>query len=73
VYADGKLNSVCGTGISDSSLQRIVLTSPRNVPNSTPLTDLNQAEDIPPLGSSPLPDPQFRRINSAGKKKESML
>jgi hypothetical protein len=34
-------------------------------------TDLNQAEDIPPLGSSPRPDPQFYRTNSAGKEREN--
>jgi len=32
--------------------------------------DLYQAEDTFPLGSSSLPDPQFLRSNSAGKKKE---
>jgi hypothetical protein len=30
---------------------------------------LNQAEDFFRWGSSPLPDPQFHRINSAGRKK----
>ena len=43
-------------------------TLERFLPSSTSLTDVNQAEDFPPLGSSPLPDPQFQRINSAGKK-----
>jgi hypothetical protein len=38
-------------------------------PNSASLTDLNQAEDFPPLGSSPLPDPQIR-IHVAGERKE---
>ena len=33
-------------------------------------TDLNQAEDIPPLGSAPLPDPQSQNQISGGKRKE---
>jgi uncharacterized coiled-coil protein SlyX len=35
--------------------------------------DLNQAEDFPPLGSSPLPDPATAEINVAGKRKESPM
>jgi hypothetical protein len=41
------------------------------LPNSASLNGSRiRRRTLSPLGSSPLPDPQFQRINSAGKKKE---
>jgi len=34
-------------------------------------TDLNQAEDIPPLGSAPLPDPQSQNQISGVKDRKN--
>jgi hypothetical protein len=52
------------------ALAAIVLDKqPRFLQNSTSLNGSESGGGLSPLGSAPLPDPRFRRINSAGKRK----
>jgi hypothetical protein len=54
-------------------VRRIALTSKRDFfKTRRRQTDLNQAEDIPPLGSSPPPDPQSESQLSGDKKGKIM-
>src|SRR4029077_12265199 len=66
----GKVDCVCGTGIGDSRLRRIVLTGWRRFCQTRRRkADLESGGRTSPLGSSPLPDLRSVEPNTTGKQK----